>query len=748
MAKKKIAILGGGMAGLSAAYQLTRTPELQAQHDVTVYQLGWRLGGKAASSRDRWDRNLEHGLHVWFGCYHNMFATVQEVYAAWDKPPGCVLQRWQDIVAPQPYTPLGVLTDGGWTSFPLNWPTNPGIPGQGGLDMTLKEALTSLFGWFRIAIRSLLGDWTQLWSQPGGAAPPPVPAAARHYPLPDSFLQATAASPRLLHDEKAQAMTLGAQSRFGTLSFAEKVDSALLWIKALENHPGAKDPTHVGDLLDLFDEIEASFEAVASVAVRLLAPASAPGVKWQVMGELVNLFGALVRGYLRDLVLPDKPFEDLDGEDLRAWLLRHGAKPDIVRDSCIVRAVYDTMFQFVDGDVARASYAAGSALGVLTRIVATFKGSVMWNLQAGMGEAVVAPLYEVLKANGVQFRFFRKVRKLEVANGAIARVQLDVQAKLRDDEYQPTYLHPQFKFFCWPAEPDWSQLEDGARLRAAGVNFESHWCQEPPAGTEVLQEGTDFDEVVLSMAMGAYKPLNADPSPCADLIAASGAFADFVGKQELVPSQGLQLWANRTPQQLGWTTGQAAMVAGPEYLDIFDDMSQVLRYEGTAGGACTVYYLTGTFKTQLYKQPISAKETPQQAQDAMRAQAVGWLEERAYVMWPEACDGRSFRWDVLADPNGASGPLRLDGQFLRVNIDPTECCVASVAGTTQYRLLPRQGGFSNLVLAGEATRHGFNTTTIEGAVMSGMAAARAICGQPAAIVGYDFLRTPPSQRAG
>jgi hypothetical protein len=68
--------------------------------------------------------------------------------------------------------------------------------------------------------------------------------------------------------------------------------------------------------------------------------------------------------------------------------------------------------------------------------------------------------------------------------------------------------------------------------------------------------------------------------------------------------------------------------------------------------------------------------------------------------------------------------------------------VASFAGTTRYRLHPRDHGFVNVVLAGEASRHGFNTTTIEGAVMSGMAAARAISGQPPEIVGYDFLTTP------
>src|SRR5215813_5975221 len=111
----KIAILGGGMAGLSAAYHLTRTPDLRRRHDVTVYQLGWRLGGKAASGRDALGRNLEHGLHVWFGCYANTFQLLREVYAQRKAPPGSPLQRWTDVAKPQNYTPVGVLgEDGRW----------------------------------------------------------------------------------------------------------------------------------------------------------------------------------------------------------------------------------------------------------------------------------------------------------------------------------------------------------------------------------------------------------------------------------------------------------------------------------------------------------------------------------------------------------------------------------------------------------------------------------------------------------
>ena len=46
----RVAIVGGGCAAMSAAFELTR-PEHAARYQVVVYQLGWRLGGKGASRR-------------------------------------------------------------------------------------------------------------------------------------------------------------------------------------------------------------------------------------------------------------------------------------------------------------------------------------------------------------------------------------------------------------------------------------------------------------------------------------------------------------------------------------------------------------------------------------------------------------------------------------------------------------------------------------------------------------------------
>ena len=79
---EKIAILGGGIGALTAAFELTNIPDWQSQYDITVYQQGWRLGGKGASARNpdaNW-RIEEHGPHVWFGFYFNAFRVIEGAY--------------------------------------------------------------------------------------------------------------------------------------------------------------------------------------------------------------------------------------------------------------------------------------------------------------------------------------------------------------------------------------------------------------------------------------------------------------------------------------------------------------------------------------------------------------------------------------------------------------------------------------------------------------------------------------------
>ena len=49
----KVAVLGGGVGGMTAAFELTATPELRERFDVTLYQLGWRPCRRCASRAGR-----------------------------------------------------------------------------------------------------------------------------------------------------------------------------------------------------------------------------------------------------------------------------------------------------------------------------------------------------------------------------------------------------------------------------------------------------------------------------------------------------------------------------------------------------------------------------------------------------------------------------------------------------------------------------------------------------------------------
>ena len=96
----------------------------------------------------------------------------------------------------------------------------------------------------------------------------------------------------------------------------------------------------------------------------------------------------------------------IDDLDFRAWLLKHEPIDASSRSSSIVRMVYDTAFLYQDGDPARPNGAAGAVLGGSLRWQP--QGSDALALAGGMGECVIAPLYETLLRAGVEFQFFHK----------------------------------------------------------------------------------------------------------------------------------------------------------------------------------------------------------------------------------------------------------------------------------------------------------------------------------------------------
>src|SRR5579864_4343402 len=95
----KVAIVGGGCSSVTAAFELSR-PEHKGRYDITIYQLGWRLGGKGASGRGPSGRIEEHGLHIWLGFYENAFRLIRDCYAELSADPGDFETDWLKAFIP------------------------------------------------------------------------------------------------------------------------------------------------------------------------------------------------------------------------------------------------------------------------------------------------------------------------------------------------------------------------------------------------------------------------------------------------------------------------------------------------------------------------------------------------------------------------------------------------------------------------------------------------------------------------
>lgn len=74
--KLKVAIVGAGLAGMSTAVEL-----LDQGHEVDIYESRSFVGGKVGSFVDKRGNHIEMGLHVFFGCYNNLFRLMKKVGA-------------------------------------------------------------------------------------------------------------------------------------------------------------------------------------------------------------------------------------------------------------------------------------------------------------------------------------------------------------------------------------------------------------------------------------------------------------------------------------------------------------------------------------------------------------------------------------------------------------------------------------------------------------------------------------------
>jgi uncharacterized protein with NAD-binding domain and iron-sulfur cluster len=712
----KVAIVGGGCAGITAAFELTR-PIHQGKYQVTVYQLGWRLGGKGASGRGPADRIEEHGLHLWMGFYENAFRLMRECYAEAKRDPRtCPIADWTDAFVSDPL--CGVMDrapDGRWLPWVAPFPPLPGLPGDPGpaprwtVADYLARSVTLLRTLFE-AVQRRTGT-----APHAGVEPPAAPGTLSPAEVTDTMT-------RLLRYGEIATLT----------ALLESIRILDTVVRTLPNYPG---------------EIILQFhDAITRAARGQLQALIQTDDEARRLWEIAELVMATIRGIVRFRLASDpRGFDAIDNYDCREWLKLNGA-PDRALESGFLRALYDLAFAYEEGDFSRPRIAAGQAVRGAVRAFFTYKGAFFWKMQAGMGDVVFAPFYEVLRRRGVRFEFFHRLEKVQLgrdrkgATAFIDRLDFDVQAEIAGGQpYQP--LVDVRGLPCWPSQPDWSQLVDGARLREERWQFESHWDRRF-ARKKQLQVSRDFDLVVLAVGLGVL------PHACQELIAYSPKWRAMVEHCKTVPTQAFQLWLAEDMASLGWTGEPINLSGFEEPFDTWADMRQLIRRESFPRPVGAIAYFCNVLPDAAPGVDPSRPGYPQERREEVKRNAIDFLNNHIHHLWPRAvrAPGR-FRWELLVDPDKrmaarktpAPSEKKLESQFWTANVNPTDRYSLSLPGTLKYRISPLDDSFDNLTIAGDWTDCGFKEGCVEAAVMSGRLAAHAIAKFPNLedIVGFD-----------
>ncbi|MCX6350437.1 MAG: NAD(P)-binding protein [Bacteroidetes bacterium] len=719
MPKKKIAILGGGFAGVGAAFTLTSEPGWQDKYDVTLYTLGWRLGGKCAASRHVNGRIEEHGIHVFLGFYETMFANMRQCYDEL-KANGTPAHygTWDNALIPQNQILLMEYFDGKWLDWLVNFPV---------INKTPAES-------------SNPSDWENMNK-----------LVTMMVNLFNSSAFAKDKGYKYLDDTTLGKVT--SQVHNSLLGDAEGlVEGALDSIKSF-----------FSDVLKLGEhDIEGYFLQIASNIMKKAEMKTSVQLRnnvVQLIGGFINwleaelaVLGTIVTEIRRIFLLmqiayynlkgmmfilqPDGSldFESINHLDYREWLLQLRA-PDNVIYSSPVRDIYTLVFAYDKGDTftTAGNLEAGTALRGVMAIVLGYNGSVMYKFKGATSDVTFTPLYDLLKARGVKFEFFQKTEKLNLsADGkSIDSISMQRQVRLKDPKKEYTPHAPELikGMKVWPADPNYNQLdpEQAKQLQEKHINLESYWA-DWKGEDYTLTKGVDYDAVICAISIGALKPI------CADLYNDpnnNNKWKNMLDNVQTTRTQAVQLWMNKTVEELGGVKDVITDVL-PDPINSWGDFSDLIEYENWPENNTpkSIAYFCGPMVDDPFEAPYSDTNYPLTQWVRVNHMAAQWLNDNADLIFPKGeapfnPDGLDFTYLTPAKV-GLDVWQNFASQFFRANIDPTERYVLSLTGTTKFRIKQGETGYDNLFISGDWTKGHYNVGCAEETVLTAKLCAEAV----------------------
>lgn len=679
----KVAILGGGMAALAAAFEIIKTPG----YEVTIHTLGWRLGGKCASSRGIYNRIEEHGIHGFLGSYYNAFPMLREVYELLDRSPGSPLSSIREaVVGMDELQMYDRAPDGTMSLYNVKFPPNSEFPdptNPGGME-TIEDL-----------VRAAIATWERIHQ------------GNRDHALVDFF------------------------------------ERLFFKIWATLDKPTAGVP--LGSEHPLLDVLKTGMVSL-SAAMKALEP----DPKTNQIYTIANWLSAIIYGALKDEVAL-KGFDYLDDENWSEWLQRHYALPETIASPIALNTVNLSyqypLGRTVDdvGNPLPPKMAAGAYLHWSLRGLG-YCGHAIYAFAAGTGETVIAPMYEALLSRGVKFNFFSKVTALNLSadKSEVASVSIDIQATMKSPgaDYQPLYeaeAPHEYVLKSWPTGPLFEQLKQVFNPNLVNPDMESWWTDWPAVGTRTLTAGKDYDKLVFGLSLGAVFYV------CPELMAAHPDWGKMYKALPTVKTQAFQIWLREDMRTLGWNvplTGNDTALSDTYKAPINGhcEMHHILKWENWPATATpkSLWYFCDVMPETSSPPVFTDHGYPKRQHDKVTKNAVDYLNKNIGPLMPLAINKQrqgigppdALDYSLLVGALPGQGEGAIETQFIRANIDPTERYVQSPPGSTQFRMRPWQTGFSNLLVAGDWTYTGLNVGSVECAVMSGRLVSNAITGSP------------------
>ena len=370
---KKIVVLGGGISSISAIWKLTNDPDWKSKYEITLYQMGWRIGGKGASGRnpEYSNRIEEHGLHLWFGCYHNAFHFMNSCYEELNRNIGEPVYCLEEAFQPSRFVTLFEEHNGSNKNWHLDFKFNSKKLGKQEDFPTVWENVIRMV---KIMMQQYLeGSIAYSFDKTNFAS---KEEAEFYRKLNRDFMS---------HFKK-YGKVMGIQINDITIDEAldlaeeflynqkinEKFDLLLYIIEECREWLW----DHIKNHIDEYDDLRR-------------------------MWILFDLTMGTITGVIKD-DLHNKGLQVINHLDFREWISPYTKTPKLTAWSAPIQAMYSLIFCGKNLH----TFEAGTCLRCIFRVALDYNQAFFYRMQAGMGDIVFTPAFEVLKRRGVKFKFF------------------------------------------------------------------------------------------------------------------------------------------------------------------------------------------------------------------------------------------------------------------------------------------------------------------------------------------------------